>query len=50
MRVLLVEDQAEMAEMVAVGLRRAQMAVDVHQRGRRHSKPVAGKARRSTAD
>ena len=29
MRVLVVEDQAEMAEMVAVGLRRAQMAVDV---------------------
>jgi DNA-binding response OmpR family regulator/signal transduction histidine kinase len=28
-RVLVVEDQAEMAEMVAVGLRRAQMAVDV---------------------
>ena len=29
MRVLVVEDQAEMAEMVATGLRRAQMAVDV---------------------
>lgn len=29
MRVLVVEDHAEMAEMVAVGLRRAQMAVDV---------------------
>ena len=29
MRVLVVEDQAEMAEMVAAGLRRAQMAVDV---------------------
>ena len=29
MRVLVVEDQAEMAELVAVGLRRAQMAVDV---------------------
>jgi DNA-binding response OmpR family regulator len=28
-RVLVVEDQAEMAEMVATGLRRAQMAVDV---------------------
>jgi DNA-binding response OmpR family regulator len=28
-RVLVVEDQAEMAEMVAAGLRRAQMAVDV---------------------
>jgi DNA-binding response OmpR family regulator len=28
-RVLVVEDQAQMAEMVAVGLRRAQMAVDV---------------------
>src|ERR1700728_5062735 len=28
-RVLVVEDQVEMAEMVAVGLRRAQMAVDV---------------------
>jgi DNA-binding response OmpR family regulator len=28
-RVLVVEDQAEMAELVAVGLRRAQMAVDV---------------------
>jgi DNA-binding response OmpR family regulator len=28
-RVLVVEDQAEMAQMVAVGLRRAQMAVDV---------------------
>ncbi len=29
MRVLVIEDHAEMAEMVAVGLRRAQMAVDV---------------------
>ncbi|HEX3961866.1 MAG TPA: response regulator transcription factor [Trebonia sp.] len=29
MRVLVVEDHAEMAELVAVGLRRAQMAVDV---------------------
>ena len=29
MRVLVVEDQAEMAEMVATGLRRAQIAVDV---------------------
>ena len=29
MRVLVVEDQAEMAQMVATGLRRAQMAVDV---------------------
>ncbi len=29
MRVLVVEDQVEMAEMVAAGLRRAQMAVDV---------------------
>ena len=29
MRVLVVEDQAEMAELVAAGLRRAQMAVDV---------------------
>ena len=29
MRVLVVQDQAEMAEMVAAGLRRAQMAVDV---------------------
>src|SRR5262252_7144525 len=29
MRVLVVEDHAEMAETVAVGLRRAQMAVDV---------------------
>jgi len=28
-RVLVVEDQAEMAELVAVGLRRSQMAVDV---------------------
>jgi DNA-binding response OmpR family regulator len=28
-RVLVIEDQAEMAEMVAAGLRRAQMAVDV---------------------
>jgi DNA-binding response OmpR family regulator len=33
-RVLVVEDQAEMAEMVAVGLRRAQMAVDVALDGR----------------
>ena len=29
MRVLVIEDQVEMAEMVAAGLRRAQMAVDV---------------------
>ncbi len=29
LRVLVVEDQAEMAELVAAGLRRAQMAVDV---------------------
>ena len=29
MRVLVIEDQVEMAEAVAVGLRRAQMAVDV---------------------
>ena len=29
MRVLVIEDHAEMAETVAVGLRRAQMAVDV---------------------
>jgi DNA-binding response OmpR family regulator len=28
-RVLVVEDQAEMAQMVAAGLRHAQMAVDV---------------------
>ena len=34
MRVLVVEDQAEMAELVAVGLRRAQMAVDVALDGR----------------
>jgi DNA-binding response OmpR family regulator len=33
-RVLVVEDQAEMAEMVATGLRRAQMAVDVALDGR----------------
>ena len=34
MRVLVIEDQAEMAELVAVGLRRAQMAVDVALDGR----------------
>jgi len=33
-RVLVIEDQAEMAELVAVGLRRAQMAVDVALDGR----------------
>jgi DNA-binding response OmpR family regulator len=33
-RVLVIEDHAEMAEVVAVGLRRARMAVDVAVDGR----------------
>src|SRR5260221_4148668 len=44
MRVLVIEDHAEMAEMVAVGLRPAQMAVDVALDG------PAGLERAPTAD
>ena len=44
MRVLVIEDHAEMAEMVAVGLRRAQLAVDVALDG------PAGLERALTAD